>query len=174
MPRFATFQGPKLELGAAAKAGLVLLAMALALAGGLRLWRYKLNQQTKILSAELQRLTGQRDMSLENRLKNLNIVLDVFKGVLDEHRHWSVFFKLLEDKTMPAVVFKSFNGNDKDFKAVLAGSAPSYNALAQQVKVFEDAADIDSVKVSNITLSEAGRVNFSLEIGFAKELLIKK
>ena len=174
LPRFVTFRGPQLELSASAKLGLALIVAALAVTAGFYFWKYRLNQQVASFNTELQRLTSQRDMSLESRLNNLNSILEVFKGILDDHRYWSQIFKTLEEKTLNTVTFKSFDGNDGDSVFLLTGRAPSYGVLAQQVKIFEDTPQIISVKASNIGLAEDGRVDFALAVNFSKDLIKRK
>ncbi|MEK7175061.1 MAG: hypothetical protein AAB722_01870 [Patescibacteria group bacterium] len=174
LPRFVTFEAPRLEFSALAKVGLGLIGVTLLFAGALYFWKYKLAQEVKTFNAELQRLIAERDMSLENRLKDLNNVLTVFKNVLDEHHYWSLVFNVLEAKTLNTVTFKSFEGAENNNEMVLEGAAPSYGALAQQVKIFEDAPGVTSVAASNIGVSEDGRVKFSLKMVFAKNLIRKK
>ena len=172
--KFSSFKRPNIELSAVSKLGLGFIGLLILVTGGLYFWKYTLNNQAKAFNTELQNLTSQRDVSLENRLKNLNSVLEIFKGVLDEHRYWTQFFKVLEDKTLNTVTFKSLEASDADNIINLAGSAPSYSALAQQVKIFEDTPSIVSVTSSNIALSAEGKVKFALKIIISKDLIIKK
>ena len=174
LPRFISFRRPQLELSAVAKLGLILIIAALAVSAGLYFWKYSLNKQAASFNTELQRLTSQRDMSLELRLNNLNSILEVFKSILDDHRYWSLVFKMLEEKTLNTVTFKSFDGDDADSVFLLTGRAPSYGVLAQQIKIFEDTPQIISVKASNIGLAEDGRVDFTLAVNFSKDLIKKK
>lgn len=174
LPRFVTFQGPKLELSALTKMGLGLIAAVIAVTGGFYFWKYRLNKEVASFNTELQRLTSQRDMSLESRLNNLNNILEVFKGILDDHRYWSQVFKTLGEKTLNTVTFKSFDGNDDDSVFLLTGRAPSYGVLAQQIKILEDTAQVSSVKASNIGLAEDGRVDFTLAVSFSKDLIKRK
>ncbi|MBI2454378.1 MAG: PilN domain-containing protein [Parcubacteria group bacterium] len=173
LPRFVTFEAPRLEFSALGKVGLGLIGVIFLFTGSLYFWKYKLAQEVKTFNDELQRLTAERDMSLENRLNDLNSVLGIFKNVLDEHRYWSFIFDVLESKTLNTVTFKSFKGSEKNNEITLDGTAPSYSALAQQVKVLEDAPNISSITTSNIGVSEDGRVKFSLKMVFAKNLIRK-
>lgn len=173
LPRFVSFEAPRLEFSAVAKIGLGLIAFMLVLTGGLYFWKYKLAQEVKGFNEELQRLTSQRDMGLENRLNNLNQILGIFKNVLDDHKYWSRAFDLLEAKTLNSVTFKAFKGTANN-EMTLDGSAPGYGALAQQVKIFEDSLGVANVTTSNISVSEDGRVRFSLKITFSKDLIIRK
>ncbi|MEK7629101.1 MAG: hypothetical protein AAB394_01080 [Patescibacteria group bacterium] len=174
LARFSSFKKPEIELSALSKLGLALLGLVILITGGFYFWKYRLNNQAKAFNTELQNLTGQRDISLENRLKNLNSVLEIFKGVLDEHRYWTQFFEVLEVKTLNSVTFTSLEAGDSDNVINLSGKASSYGVLAGQVKIFEDTPNIISVSSSNIGLSTEGKVNFNLKIIFSKDLIIKK
>ena len=174
LPKFVSFSAPQLEFSALAKIGLVAVLVFVIATGGLYAWKYNLNNKVKNLNSELQRITGQRDAFLESRLQNLNTVLEVFKNVLDDHNYWSLLFKMLEEKTLNTVTFKSFDGNDSASTAIMEGTAPSYGALAQQVKIFENTNGVVSANASGIALSETGKVNFTIKITFNKEIIRKK
>ncbi|MDP3764294.1 MAG: hypothetical protein Q8Q95_01595 [bacterium] len=174
LPKFSSFKKPDIELSALSKLGLGFIALLLVVAGGLYFWKYQLSNQAKAFNTELQNLTSQRDVSLENRLKNLNSVLEIFKGVLDEHKYWTLFFEVLEAKTLNSITFKTLEASDADNIINMSGAAPSYAALAQQIKILEDTPHVVSVMSSNIALSAEGKVNFGLKIVFAKDLIIKK
>ena len=174
LPRFASFQRPPIEFTVLAKIGLGLIAGALVLGGGVYFWKYSLIRQVESFNEELQNLTSQRDMSLESRLKDLNGVLEVFKDILDEHRYWSLVFKILEDKTLNSVTFKSFDGDETNNEFFLSGVAPSYGVLARQVKIFEDSPNVSAVSSSNISVSENGQIKFSIKINFSRDLILKK
>lgn len=171
LPSFSTFQKPRLEFNALAKAGVVLLALAVLAWGGLYLWQIGLNKQIQMYSQEKQQLTGQRNLELENKLKNLGVLLEVFNGILTNHRHWSKFFILLQQKTLNSVTFNAFKGDDKTTSIVLEGNSASYGALAQQVKVLENTAGVANVAATDIGLSEEGRVKFTLKLNFTPDLI---
>jgi len=174
LPSFVSFKAPQIELSSLAKVGLVaILAVVLAI-GGLYGWKIFLNKKVENLNSELQQITGQRDASLESRLQNLNAVLEVFKTVLDDHHYWTLFFKVIEERTLNTITFKSFDGDDAASAVIMDGSAPSYGVLAQQVKIFENTPGIVSAYASSIALSETGRVNFNIKIAFSKEVIRKK
>ena len=174
LPRFVTFQKPRLELNLISKIGLGLLALGLLSWLGIYIWAKRIEAQVVSLTGDLQQLVSQRDISLETRLKNLNTVLDIFKGVLDEHLYWSQIFEIIESKTLNAVTFKSFSGGADDASLVLAGNARDYSSLARQVKVLEDAPGINSVTTADVGLSEQGRVDFQIKIIFDKAILKRK
>lgn len=174
LPSFISFQGPRFEFTQLSKLGLGIVAILLLVSAGLFIWQKKLDNQLNSYDSELQGLISQRDLSLEERLKGLNMVLNVFKGVLDKHIYWTQIFKILEEKTLNTITFKNFGGDVSDNSINLSGKAQSYAALAKQVKIFEDTPGVKSVLSSGIGLSEDGKVDFSLDITFDGELLKKK
>ena len=174
LPRFVSFKAPKLEFSPSAKIGLILILVVALTYSGFYVWKIALNKKITNLNSELQQTTGQRDAALESRLQNLNIVLEVFKTVLDDHHYWTLFFKTLEERTLNTITFKSFDGDDTASTVIMDGSAPSYGVLAKQVKIFEDTPGIASAYTSSIALSETGRVNFNIKITFSKEVIRKK
>lgn len=174
LPKFVSFSAPQMEFSALAKIGLAAVLVFVIAAAGLYVWKYNLNNKVKNLNSELQRITGQRDALLESRLQNLNTVLEVFKNVLDDHNYWSLLFKMLEEKTLNTVAFKSFDGDDSASAVIMEGTAPSYGALAQQVKIFENTNGVVSANASGIALSETGKINFTIKITFNKEIIRKK
>ncbi len=171
LPGFATFQGPKFEFSRSAKVGLGLAGLTALIWAGLYFWQLNLQDKIKTSAGERQQLVGQRDMSSEERLKNLNVLLEVFKRVLTGHREWSKFFSLLEQKTINTVTFNTFKADDAMASVVLDGSVLSYSALAQQIKVLEETQGILNVVSSNIALAEDGRISFSLSLNISKELV---
>ena len=108
---------------------------------------------------------------LENKLKNLGVLLEVFNGILTNQRHWSKFFSLLQEKTVNSVTFSAFNGDDKIAAIVLQGNSSSYSALAQQIKILENTAGVVGVAATDIGLSEEGRVKFTLKLNFTPDLI---
>lgn len=174
LPSFVSFKAPHIELTSIAKVGLALILISFLATGGLYTWKYFLNKKVVSLNSELQTITGQRDASLESRLQNLNTVLEIFKNVLDNHKYWTKFLGLLEEKTLNTVTFRSFDGDDTASTVLLDGSAPSYDVLAQQIKIFEGSEGIASASASGIALSETGRVNFTMKLVLNKDLIRKK
>ncbi|MBI4119933.1 MAG: hypothetical protein HY454_00520 [Parcubacteria group bacterium] len=171
LPRFVSFQKPKLELNRAAKVELILVLALAGLWGGAYFWQGQLRNTLAVVNTQLQAVIGQRDMSLENRLKTVGAVLETFGNVLNEHRYWSKVFEMLEKNTLPEVTFVSFEGDDVANAITLKGRSPSYAVLARQVKVLQTAPDVSAVTTSGINLSPDGSLNFSVKIGFSRSLL---
>lgn len=174
LPRFVSFQKPKLELNILSKIGLGLLAAGLLAWLSIYIWAKRIEAQVASATIDLEQLIGQRDMSLETRLKNLNAVLGIFKGVLDEHLYWTQFFKTLESKTLNEITFKNFSAGTDDNSVTVEGSARDYSSLAREVKALEDTSGINNVTASDVGLSEQGRINFKIKIVLDPDTLKRK
>jgi Tfp pilus assembly protein PilN len=174
LPSFVSFRGPSFELTQLAKVGLGVIVFLVLVWVGVFLWDRGMQNELDANNEELQQLVSRRDLSLEERLKNLNTVLTVFKGVLDRHVYWTQFFKILEERTLNTITFKSLSGDTGSGKIAMNGVAKSYGALAKQIKIFEGLPQIKSVSTSKIALTEKGVVEFSLELIVGEDLFRKK
>jgi hypothetical protein len=175
LSKFVSFKRvPRIEFSFFSKLGLVLVLVAVLVGGGLYAWKFSLNKRVTDLKLELQQIKEQRNVALENELKNLSMILGGFKAVLDDHTYWTLFFKLLEDQTLNTITFKSFQGDSVSSAVIMQGYAPSFEVLAQQIKVFENTPGIVSANATGMTLSEIGEVNFGIKITFSKEIIRKK
>ncbi|MEK7500863.1 MAG: hypothetical protein AAB642_01935, partial [Patescibacteria group bacterium] len=160
LPRFVSFQKPKLELNRAAKIELLLLLVLAGLWGGAYFWQGQLAGELAAVNDQLQSVTGQRDIALENRLKAVGAALETFGGVLDKHRYWSKVFEMLEQSTLPEITFLNFESDAASSAISLKGRAPSYAALARQIKIFQTTPHITDLTASGINLSQDGHLNF--------------
>lgn len=174
LPKFVSFKAPKIEFSYFGRLGLILILIAGLAVVGLFTWKFFLNKEVTNLDLELKQITEQKDAALERDLQNLSAIMGVFKTILDDHSYWTLFFKLLEERTLNTITFKSFNGDDTTSTVTMGGSAPSYGVLAQQIKVFENTSGVASAYASGITLSETGKVDFNIKITFNKEIIRKK
>lgn len=174
LPRFVSFNGPKLDLTLPSKIGLGMVLLVVIIGLGLYAWKSQLNKQVKSFNAQLQQLIGQRDMALESKLKNLNAIMGVFGEVLDKHQYWSRVFEMLEKNTSSAVTFKSFDSDDAGNSIMLRGVTSGYGVLAEQIKIFENVPKITSVTASDMGLADGGGVKFALKIDFSPTLLKKQ
>lgn len=174
LSKFSSFNRPRFKFSYTSKVLIGLLFISALALGGLYAFKFSLDKKSENLDLELQQIVEQRDMDFERRLKNLGALMEAFKSILDDHHYWTLFFKLLEEKTLSTITFKSFQGDDDSSTVMITGSSPSYGELAKQVKIFEDTPGVVSAHASGIALSEKGKVDFSIQIVFSKETIRKK
>jgi len=111
LPRFATFRGPRFELGTATKVGIILVVIAFLATVILFFWTRSLEDSKELLQEEFKVIVLERDVSLEKKLKNVNSLIQSFDGIFNNHRNWSELFKVLEERTVRGIVFTSFDGS---------------------------------------------------------------
>ncbi len=73
--------------------------------------------------------------------------------LLDQHIYWDDFFKLIENYTRADVFYESFNV-DTTGQLKIDVVAADFDALTEQIRVFEEAEEFNSVEVSSISLEK--------------------
>jgi hypothetical protein len=106
-------------------------------------------------------------------LKKLDIRLRAGTELLSKHIAVSDFLESLGESTLPEVSFNTFSFEyEPDGSYVdMAGEARGYLQIAQQSDIFEDNNYIQNHIFSGFTLTETGRITFSLQFSLNPELL---
>lgn len=113
--------------------------------------------------------------SLMNELKNISKKIENTKILLARHKSLGPVFDILKESTLKSVRFLNFNysiSNDNMPQISMDGEAKSYSSLALQVGSFEENTRVESVSVSNLSLGESGKINFSIDIIINPDVLI--
>ncbi|MDO8599179.1 MAG: hypothetical protein Q7S02_03655 [bacterium] len=76
----------------------------------------------------------------------------VLRELLAQHRSWSAFFALIEAGTLPTVRYDGVTA-DVAGSVILPASAPSIRAAAEQIKAWQEAAEVSDVEMSGISSS---------------------
>jgi len=101
-------------------------------------------------------------------------LLNASPGILKNHIRASNLFGFLEAYTLANVHFDTLQLDTSTNTAELTGKCPSYQALAQQIKVYNSKSeDIQSLKLGKVSLSTEGDINFSLTLYFKQGFFIK-
>lgn len=101
------------------------------------------------------------------------------RTLLDQHIYWDNFFKLIEDYTRADVFYESFNADSAGQLKIDAVSA-DFDALTEQIRVFEEAEEFNSVEVSSISLEKdtitgkVGGVKCFISMNVTPEIFYKK
>jgi len=118
---------------------IIFFITAIALAGGIWLWRNSLISQIEKDKADLVAAKSSYEEETINPLIRLNDRIDESKKLLASHIAVSPVFTLLETNILRNVRLKSlkfsYTGNDK-IKIDLSGTAASYDALSTQSDAF--------------------------------------
>jgi hypothetical protein len=162
LPHFASFQEPAEKLPLAMRVVLLLWGLAILAGAGLWAWQWSLKGTQEALSQELLSVRQARDIEQENKVQRLSRELLSFDSLLAQHQNWTRFFDLVEDRTVPNIAFKEFEASLAEGNFSMTGTGPTYNALARQIRAFEQDERVRKVDVTDIKLDEDGRVEFKL------------
>ncbi len=152
---------------------LALLILSLLLYGGLLLYQSKLDENLKSIKQEIVNLDQRRDPETEKIIVDLDKKIETIKGLFENHVYWSKLFAKAEALTLPEVYFSGVNFEfSNGIRLLLAGNALTYTTIARQMLSFQEDSSVEGVKVSGISLSSEGGVDFDLEISFSKDILL--
>ena len=87
-----------------------------------------------------------------------------FAPLFASHRSAQNFFNLLEENCHPRVWFSGIYLNLQEFELNLSGDAETFQALEQQILIFQGVDDISEVNLSNISIGKDKEINFALDI----------
>ena len=117
-----------------------------------------LDQQTKNLQ------TSENDQAT-TRIIGLEKEINDAKKLLASHVYSSKGFGALESLTLPNVQLNNLNLDIKGGKASFGGRTETYNSLARQMLVFENATStVRGINVSGISLNQSGGIGFSMNL----------
>ena len=153
---------------------LILVILSLLLYGGLLFYQNGLKEDLNAIKEEIAILDLKRDVEMETAIVDLDEKLGVLKGLFEDHLYWSRLLSKIEQLTIPRAYFsnaKVYLLNEK-INITFSGNASSYTNLARQILSFQEEPFVESVKVSGISLSTRGGIDFSLLVIFSKNILL--
>lgn len=136
-------------------------------------WNGALNSKVKDLQTVLANVSTERNVSLENELRKTNTRLKSFEGLLNDHRSWSEFLRIIEEKTVIEIAFTELNASYEDGSIILDGISPNYNLLAQQIKSFEQVNGVLKVDTTKININKENQVAFTIIITIDRKIIKK-
>ncbi len=158
-------------MGPLMKVAIGLVVVVVILWAGFFMWERSLASSLGNLEDERKAVISERDAALETKVNTLHSLISAYEGLVVQHRNWSRLFQILEDRTLGAVTFISFEGDYTKNAFVLEGRAPNYRTLAEQIQVFENAQQLTGVEVGDIALTQDGQVGFILTVQFKKDVI---
>lgn len=118
------------------------------------------------LKEELAKQKTPEMVSLENSIFATKERIDDFAILLENHTSTSKFFNFIENNTHPDIYFSNLTLDLSQLKATLSGTAKSFTALDQQVQIFKKEKLLENVNVSDIKITEEGKIEFTLDLIF--------
>lgn len=107
----------------------------------------------------------ERDLQL--KAEKINTFSSVFKSHLVPTRFLDFLKKFCHEK----VQFIGMNLSLDDGYVELSGLADNYLALSQQILIFKKAEYVNALRVSDVNLTQGGKVSFHIYLNFSKSLI---
>lgn len=153
--------------------------LSLAAAGGSIAWQKFLKAQLVDYQKQLDDKRQQFDPALIETLKRANIKIDNAKKIMENHLASSDVFSLISNLTIENVRFKSFEFAGPivvgdEVKIVMKGQGSTFKAIAYQSDVFGRNKIIKNPILSDLSLEQNGRVNFTFTGTIDPKVLLYK
>jgi hypothetical protein len=148
---------------------ILILLVALAVWGGVYLWKLYLNN--KIQGAEQSLAASQKEFELGtvSTLTRLDTRLSASSNLMNNHLAISKIFAELQNITLKSVRFNDFSlsygGPDKGLVLTMKGQAQSYASVAKQSDIFSQDHNFRSPIFSNLDLDTNGQIVFTVTTG---------
>jgi len=154
---------------------LILVVLSLLLYGGLLIYKGKLNKDLDNVRNEIELLNQKRNPELETAIIDLDKKLGILKDLFEGHFYWSQLLTKIQDLTITQAYFDNarFTFSADKVNAIFTGNAITYTGLARQLLSFQQEPLTEEARVSNITLSNEGGVDFDITVVFSKDILLK-
>ncbi len=153
-----------------------ILLVSLALFGGVYFYKSSLQKENDAAIASLNIAKEAFEPSLLTELSRLNNSINSAKTILSKHIVPSEILNLISTLALKEVFFSNFaySADSKSILVKMAGEAKSYTGIALQAKIFEENDAVENVSFSNLSLKDAGKVGFNVELTVKPDFLIYK
>jgi short subunit fatty acids transporter len=105
----------------------------------------------------------------EEVLKYKNKISD-FSNLIKDFIYYSKIFPYLEQKVHKKIYFSKMDLDFENSTISLSGHSPDFYTLSQQIEIFKNDPSFKA-QLKEIRLGKEGKVDFTLEINFDKEIL---
>ena len=122
------------------------------------------------LEQRLQELTTSEEKVLVEEVLLYQKQINDFSTLLEEHKTASNSFEFLEKITHPKIWFNDFSLKLETYQITVAGFAPDFPALGQQLIIFQNKKTIKEVNLTNISLGEEGKVLFDFDLSLDPQI----
>ncbi|MDO8565364.1 MAG: hypothetical protein Q7R67_01970 [bacterium] len=143
----------------------LIFTVSVLLALGVFAYQLYLNYSIKSMTVSLESARAALDPETINELTSLNKRIVSTEELIASHSTLSPLFDFLEDSTLKAVRFSTFNYamTQKGLELSLRGEARGYSALALQAEAFNKSEYLDKPAFSDLNLDDKGNVVFSVK-----------
>lgn len=142
----------------------VFIAMAFAYGALTILVRSQENARREFIS-QIEQKEQELRPELINQIIGLDKNIENLKTLLAGHVYASQLFRVIEETAHPRVRFANLNFSAGGRKIDMNGEAPDYATIAQQIRLFEQNANIERIDFGGLTANvQKGRVGFQVSL----------
>lgn len=132
----------------------------------------KKNQQIlDSLNSDLLFLQSSENLDLEKKVLGYEKKISDFKSLVDAHKINSKAFKFLEDSVHPDISFGSFDFQSEDSKVAVTGTAKTFEALGQQIIIFQREERMQNLVLERISIGQKGEIGFNISFSLNLQAL---
>lgn len=156
--------------------GIVLLALAFAIYGGLAYYTSSLSAKTQDLDARIAALNQQRikTKDADQALVSLGKQSGLISQLLANHLFWTKALVNIENALEPQVRLKTYSASAIKQTVSLGGFASSYSVVARQIAAFAADDALVDIDFKNAKADPLGGVQFNLDLKFDPAKFLKQ
>lgn len=124
----------------------------------------KADQEFQRLNDELTKARTPERVAIEKEVLDYQEKIEDFSSLILGYKKSSNFFDFIESITHPKVSFSELNLNPTTNQAGLSGRTDSFQALGEQLLIFQNAELIRSLTLSGIGVREEGKIDFNFNL----------
>jgi hypothetical protein len=134
----------------------------------------KAEQELTFLEAGLAEMVTLEKRTREREVLILESKINNFAVLTSRHLEVSDVFKLFEEYSHPQVWFVKINLSADKKQVQVFGEAQSFEALGQQIFIFEDNDLFETTRLEDVSINRQGRIDFSLSVSFKNQVFQPK
>lgn len=136
---------------------------------------FLLNQEKKYQTKinELKTIIEKEREKEEAKIKELSEIkekISIFSKLTEDHFFISKVFEILSQNTHPKVFYKTFDLSPEKNKISLLGETDNFFILGQQVLILKENPLIQEIKISKISKTKEGKVEFGFDLILSPEI----
>lgn len=156
---------------------MVALVASVVLSVSVFLYQKSLVKSINNMNAELVAARSNFEPNFINEMIKLDKRLEMVKSLINNHQAVTIFFDLLEQKTLQSLRFTSFEYSSNAGGALavtLKGEASNFSSVALQSDVFDAEPKLENPIFSGLGLDDGGNVNFEFKSNLKKSDFLYK
>ncbi|HVZ11075.1 MAG TPA: hypothetical protein VG941_01495 [Candidatus Paceibacterota bacterium] len=154
--------------------GIAVLAIVLAVYGGVWWYGNRLDQKLDAANAALVNLENERNLQTEGALLTLSQQMNTATQIVKNHTYWSQGLSKIEAALQNKVQFVNFSGQTEDNTFRFEAITDSYSTLARQLAAFVVDDSVEDITLDNVSIQTTGKLDVTAHVKFKPEKFLKK